>query len=42
MATRFEQECVEIVVRHPGRMPDPSSRDPFEALLATAVLHKPS
>ncbi|MFY4722842.1 acyl-CoA dehydrogenase family protein [Streptomyces sp. LaBMicrA B280] len=42
MATRFEQECVEIVVRHLGRMPDPSSRDPFEALLATAVLHKPS
>ncbi|MCN9242360.1 acyl-CoA dehydrogenase family protein [Streptomyces sp. RY43-2] len=42
MATRFEQECVEIVVRHLGRMPDPTSEDPFEALLATAVLHKPS
>ncbi len=42
MATRFEQECVEIVVRHLGRMPDPTSDDPFEALLATAVLDKPS
>ncbi|MBO0842705.1 MAG: acyl-CoA dehydrogenase family protein [Nocardioides sp.] len=42
MATRFEQECVEIVVRHLGRMPDPSSEDPFESLLATAVLDKPS
>jgi alkylation response protein AidB-like acyl-CoA dehydrogenase len=42
MATRFEQECVEIVVRHLGRMPDPTSEDPFEALLATAVLDKPS
>jgi len=42
MATRFEQECVEIVVRHLGRMPDPASEDPFEALLATAVLDKPS
>jgi alkylation response protein AidB-like acyl-CoA dehydrogenase len=42
MATRFEQECVEIVVRHLGRMPDPTSADPFEALLATAVLDKPS
>lgn len=42
MATRFEQECVEIVVRHLGRMPDLGSDDPFEALLATAVLDKPS
>jgi len=42
MATRFEQECVEIVVRHLGRMPDPTSADPFEALLATAILDKPS
>jgi len=42
MATRFEQECVEIVVRHLGRMPDPTSDDPFEALLADAVLAKPS
>jgi len=42
MATRFEQECVEIVVRHLGRMPDPTSDDPFEALLAEAVLAKPS
>ncbi|UDY22598.1 acyl-CoA dehydrogenase family protein [Nocardioides sp. Kera G14] len=42
MATRFEQECIEIVVRHLGRMPDPTSEDPFEALLATAVLSKPS
>lgn len=42
MATRFEQECVEIVCRHLGRMPDPTSDDPFEALLATAVLDQPS
>ncbi|MCL2542555.1 MAG: acyl-CoA dehydrogenase family protein [Nocardioidaceae bacterium] len=42
MATRFEQECVEIVCRHLGRMPDPTSEDPFEALLATAVLDNPS
>ena len=42
MATRFEQECVESVVRHLGRMPDPTSDDPFEALLATAVLDSPS
>lgn len=42
MATRFEQECVEIVVHHLGRMPDPTSADPFEALLATAVLDNPS
>ncbi|MQY09951.1 Crotonobetainyl-CoA dehydrogenase [Streptomyces sp. RB5] len=42
MATRFEQDCVDIVVRHLGRMPDPTSTDPFEALLATAVLDSPS
>ncbi|GAB2858971.1 acyl-CoA dehydrogenase family protein [Nocardioides pacificus] len=42
MATRFEQECIEIVVRHLGRMPDPASEDTYEALLATAVLTKPS
>jgi len=42
MATRFEQECVEIVVAHLGRMPDLGSPDPFEALLARAVLDKPS
>jgi 3-oxocholest-4-en-26-oyl-CoA dehydrogenase alpha subunit len=42
MATRFEQECVEIVVAHLGRMPDLHSPDPDEALLARAVLDKPS
>ena len=42
MATRFEQECVEIVLAHLGRMPDLASPDPYEALLATAVLDKPS
>ena len=42
MATRFEQDCVEMVVRHLGRAPDPTSDDPWEALLARAVLVSPS
>lgn len=42
MATRYEQECIEIVVRHYGRTPQLSSADPWESLLARAVLVGPS
>jgi alkylation response protein AidB-like acyl-CoA dehydrogenase len=42
MATRFEQDCVEMVVRHLGRAPDLTSADPYESLLARAVLVSPS
>lgn len=42
MATRFEQGCIDIVVKHLGRMPRLDSDDPAEALLAQAVLVKPS
>lgn len=42
MATRFEQECVEIVVRHFGGAPRIDSADPLEALLARALLVGPS
>ncbi|MGW0356750.1 acyl-CoA dehydrogenase family protein [Nocardia nova] len=42
MATRFEQECIEIVARHFGRTPDLSSPDPYESLLARAILTGPS
>lgn len=42
MATRFEQECVALVRRHHGRMPSPTSDDPWEALLAQAILVAPS
>lgn len=42
MATRFEQECVEIVARHFGRTPRPDAEDPAERLLATAVQVAPS
>lgn len=42
MATRFEQDCVEIVSRHFGRTPQPTSTDPYEALLARAILVSPS
>ncbi|WP_370617699.1 acyl-CoA dehydrogenase family protein [Mumia qirimensis] len=42
MATRFEQECIEIVTRHLGHSPDLGSPDPYEALLARAVLVGPS
>ncbi|WP_114907724.1 acyl-CoA dehydrogenase family protein [Ornithinimicrobium murale] len=42
MATRFEQDCVEIVTRHYGRTPDLTSDDPYESLLARAILVSPS
>jgi alkylation response protein AidB-like acyl-CoA dehydrogenase len=42
MATRFEQECLTIVVRHLGRTPELDADDPYEALLARAVLTAPS
>ncbi len=42
MATRFEQECVTIMVGHLGRPPRPDADDPYERLLATAVQVAPS
>lgn len=42
MATRFEQECVEIVARHYGRLPDLNSPDEHESLLARAILVGPA
>jgi alkylation response protein AidB-like acyl-CoA dehydrogenase len=42
MATRFEQECLDVVVRHLGRAPQLDSDDLYEALLAQAVLTAPS
>lgn len=42
MATRFEQESVEIVRRHFNRSPDLTSDDIFESLLARAILVSPS
>ncbi|MFI7194217.1 acyl-CoA dehydrogenase family protein [Nocardia nova] len=42
MATRFEQESIEIVTRHFGRTPELSSADPYESLLARAILTGPS
>jgi len=42
MATRFEQDCVATVARHLGRAPDLASDDPYESLLARAVLVAPS
>ncbi len=42
MATRFEQECVDIVARHFGRMPHLDADDPYESLLARALLVNPS
>jgi 3-oxocholest-4-en-26-oyl-CoA dehydrogenase alpha subunit len=42
MATRFEQDCVEMVCRHLGRAPDLVSAEPLEALLARAILVSPS
>jgi 3-oxocholest-4-en-26-oyl-CoA dehydrogenase alpha subunit len=42
MATRFEQDCVEMVLRHFGRAPELTSDDPWESLLARAVLVSPS
>lgn len=42
MATRFEQECIEIVARHYGRTPQLTSSDPYESLLARVILTGPS
>ena len=42
MATRFEQECVETMVRHLGRPLRPGAEDPYERLLATAVQVSPA
>ncbi len=42
MATRFEQECIEIVRCHYGRTPQLTSPDPYESLLARAILTGPS
>jgi alkylation response protein AidB-like acyl-CoA dehydrogenase len=42
MATRFEQECIDIVVRHYGRTQELTSSDPYESLLARAILTGPS
>jgi len=42
MATRCEQDWVEMLVRHLGRSPDPGSADTYEALLAKALLVSPS
>jgi alkylation response protein AidB-like acyl-CoA dehydrogenase len=42
MATRFEQECIDIVVRHYGRTPELDSPDPHESLLARAILTGPA
>ncbi len=42
MATQFEQESLVLVRRHYGRTPSPTSDDPWEALLAQALLVGPS
>jgi 3-oxocholest-4-en-26-oyl-CoA dehydrogenase alpha subunit len=42
MATRFEQDCVEIILHHYGHAPAPGAPDEFESLLARAVLVWPS
>jgi 3-oxocholest-4-en-26-oyl-CoA dehydrogenase alpha subunit len=42
MATRFEQDSVEMVTRHLGRAPDLTAADPYESLLARAILVAPS
>ena len=42
MSTRFEQDCVQLVLRHYGRVPDLHSRDELESLLARALLVGPS
>jgi alkylation response protein AidB-like acyl-CoA dehydrogenase len=42
MATRFEQECVEMVCRHLDHAPDLMSEDRWESLLARAILVSPS
>jgi alkylation response protein AidB-like acyl-CoA dehydrogenase len=42
MATRFEQECVAIMLKHFGRPPRPDSEDAYERLLARAIQVSPS
>ena len=42
MATQFEQESLALVRRHYGRTPSLTSDDPWEALLAQAILVGPS
>ena len=42
MATQFEQQCIETVLRYYGRTPVLTSPDPYEALLARAILTGPS
>lgn len=42
MATQFEQESLALVRRHYGRTPSFSSDDPWEVLLAQAILVGPS
>lgn len=42
MATQFEQETLALVRRHYGRNPSFSSDDPWEVLLAQAILVGPS
>ena len=42
MATRFEQETLALVRRHYGRTPSPTADDPWERLLAQALLVGPS
>lgn len=42
MATRFEQDCVETMLRHLGHQPDLGAADVDESLLARAVLVSPS
>lgn len=42
MSTRFEQECLEVMVRHLGRPLRTDADDPYERLLAQAVQVAPS
>lgn len=42
MATRFEQDTAEILLRHFGDAPQLDSDDPYESLLARAILVAPS
>lgn len=42
MATRFEQDCVEVLAQSFSRAPDLGSDDPYESLLARAILTAPS
>jgi hypothetical protein len=42
MGTRFEQDCVATLIRLLGRTPALDADDPYEALLAQAMLVAPS